>query len=133
MPGMKTSQVVAVAGGSAILIAVAGFFGVSAIGQPAPTAEPAVSVYEVNGYAEAPEKVAPAPVVAAEPAPVVEEAPAPEPEPAGPDLCPPGTQANSSDGYNDLSCIPGVCLTLRGLPDPAYPECDYFYPPSYYR
>jgi hypothetical protein len=69
------------------------------------------------------------PVVEA-PAPVVEEAPAPDP---GPDLCPGGTTAQSSDGYNDLTCAPDVCLTLRGLPDPAYPECDHFYEPAYYR
>lgn len=133
---MKTSEKIALGAGGAVL-AVAAAFIIPAVGTaaPEPTAQPQVSVYEINGFAEAPEKVAP--VVTEEvPAPV-EGAPAePEPvveEPAAPDLCPPGTQAQSSDGYNDLSCAPDVCLTLRGLPDPAYPECDYFYPPYYYR
>lgn len=69
------------------------------------------------------------PVVDAPPAPPVEETPVEAPA----DLCPAGTTSQSSDGYNDLSCAPDVCLTIRGIPDPAYPECDYFYAPEYYR
>lgn len=74
-------------------------------------------------------EAAPAPVEAApvEAAPVVEEPAAP----AGPILCPAGTTVNSSDGYNDTSCAPDVCLTMT-LPNPDYPQCDYFYPPEYY-
>lgn len=76
-----------------------------------------------------------APPAAPEPAPepvveeVVEEAAPVDP---GPILCPVGTQANSGDGFNDTSCLPDVCYTLRSIPDPAYPECDYAYPPESY-
>lgn len=74
-------------------------------------------------------EAAPAPVEAApvEPAPVVEEPAAPP----APILCPAGTTSNGFDGYNDTSCAPVECLTIP-IPDPAYPQCDYFYPPEYY-
>ena len=108
---MKLSQVAPIAAGSAILLALVGVLGANAIQAPKPTAVPAVSVYEVNGYAEAPEKVAPAPVVAAEPAPVVEEAPA-EPEPPAPDYGTPvpwiadPNPNNAEGGYWDTSACP---------------------------
>jgi len=103
---MKLSQVAPIAAGGAILLALVGVLGANAIQAPKPTAVPAVSVYEVNGYAEAPEKVAPAPVVAAEPAPVVEEAPV-APEPSGPTLCPEGTVAGAvDDAGNESYCQP---------------------------
>ena len=50
----------------------------------------------------------------------------------GPDLCPSGTQAQSSDGYNDTSCFPTICVNIP-VPDPTHPECDYAYPPQHYR
>lgn len=106
---------------------------------------PAGTPIAPRGFTTPLETVEPAPT----PTPVAEEvvAPpaAPEPEPVaeeaveeaapvapGPILCPPGTQANSSDGFNDTSCLPDVCYTLRSIPDPAYPECDYAYPPENY-
>jgi len=87
---------------------------------PTPTPTPTVAPV-------APVVVVPAPVVE-DPAPVV-EAPA---APSGPDLCPAGTTSNGNDGVNDTSCMPLICYTVA-IPDPAYPECDHFYPPSYYR
>lgn len=87
--------------------------------QPTPTPTPTVSVTPTPTPTVAP--------VVEAPAPVIEEAP------SGPDLCPAGTMANSSDGYNDTSCMPLECLDAQPLPNPAYPQCDYFYPPYYYR
>ena len=104
------------------VIGGAGIFGIQAIDANRatlePTAEPTsvVSVYETNGFAEAPEKVAPAPapVVEAAPAPV-EPAPVEEPvydEPAAPDY---GTPVpwiadpdpnNAEGGYWDTSACP---------------------------
>lgn len=59
---------------------------------------------------------------------VTVSAPAPPPPPppstpSGPTLCPPGSTANSSDGYNDTSCFPNVCFTIV-VPNPDHPECD---------
>ncbi len=128
---MKLSQVLAISGGGAIVLAVAAVLVVPSFAQPEPTAAPAVSVYELNGYAEAPPKPVPVPVAEAPAAPVVEEAPA-EPEPSGPDLCPPGTQANSSDGYNDTSCFPDSCY-VGPVSNETHPECVTAMPPYYYR
>lgn len=61
-------------------------------------------------------------------------APPPPPPPASsgdPDTCPPWTFVNSAENFRHTSCGPLICQTLT-LPDPAHPECDYFYPPSYY-
>lgn len=116
----------------AVVLAAAAFGGVSAL-----TPEPETQVRYVE---LAPEKTAApveaittTPTPAEAPVPVEEPAPAPAPAPPAPDLCPPGTSSQASDGYNDLRCAPDVCLTLRGLPDPAHPECDYFHEPGYYR
>lgn len=67
------------------------------------------------------------------PATIVEEPVAEEPVydesvESGPVLCPPGSQANSSDGYNDTSCFPSVCFTIS-VPNPDYPECDVAFVP----
>jgi hypothetical protein len=130
---MKTVQVVGGILGTIGLVAIAGF---AAFGAPIPTGHAptpaAVVQVAVSPY------VAPAEGPALDPrptaAPIAPAAPAADPAPAvtAADLCPSGTQANSSDGYNDLSCAPDVCFNLS-LPDPAHPECDYFYPPAYYR
>lgn len=121
--------------GASVLVAGGAGFAANAAGvfeRPAP--EPTSVVQEETTPTPTP-TVTPTPTPTPTVAPVV-EAPvveAPPEEVTPPDLCPEGTRANSSDGYNDLSCVPAVCDTLRGLPDPAYPECDYFYPPYYYR
>jgi len=128
-------RTVGIALGATALVAFGGLWAANTSGILAPPAvEPTAVVQEESS---------PTPTLTATPTPTptvepVAEAPAPveeapAPEPAGPDLCPAGTQSQSSDGYNDLSCAPDVCLTIRGIPDPQYPECDYFYPPSYYR
>lgn len=57
--------------------------------------------------------------------PVYEEGPSTP----GPVLCPLGSRANSSDGYNDTSCLPEVCFTISVLPDPDHPECDVAFEP----
>ena len=50
--------------------------------------------------------------------------PVPDPEPAPvPVLCPGGSTATASDGFNDTSCLPDTCFSIM-LPDPAHPECD---------
>jgi hypothetical protein len=72
------------------------------------------------------------PVVEAPPAPPVEEAPVEEPVESGPDLCPPGTQANGSDGYNDTSCFPDSCY-VGPVSNETHPECITAMPPDYYR
>lgn len=57
------------------------------------------------------------------PAPQPEPAPAPPPPPAPAVMCPAGSSATSSDGYNDTGCLPDICFSIM-LPDPAHPECD---------
>jgi hypothetical protein len=116
--------------GAAAVITTGAVVGVSATtAEPVDVQTHSPSVVSVEETVAPEETSTPAPTV--EPAPAVEE-PAPEPAPAGPDLCPAGTLPNSSDGYNDLSCMPTICMT-SSLPDPNLPQCDYFYEPSYYR
>lgn len=116
--------------GAAAVVALGGGWAANAAGifdRPAP--EP-TAVVEEQPSSTPSSTATPTPTVeTVVEAPPVVEAPV---EP-GPDLCPAGTTSQSSDGYSDLSCAPDVCLTIRGIPDPAYPECDYFYPPEYYR
>lgn len=124
------------------LLAVGGSIGINSItGRAFPEPAPTVAVRNVSPEVTKPTPTAtptptPTPEPVVEAAPIVEApaapAPAAPPVPAGPDLCPPGTQSNGSDGYNDTSCGPDICWTMP-IPDPAHPECDYFYPPSYYR
>lgn len=68
---------------SAGVVAITGAALFAALGgvQPAPTPTPTsvVSIFEINGYAEAPPKPTPEPVV-------VEAPPAPEPEPVAEDI-----------------------------------------------
>jgi hypothetical protein len=118
--------------GAAAVITTGALIGVSAnTAEPVDVQTHSPSVVSVEEVVAPEETSTPAPTV--EPAPAVEEpAPEPAPEPAGPDLCPAGTQANSSDGYNDLSCMPTECASGQ-VPDPNRPQCDYFYEPSYYR
>lgn len=80
---MKKNEKIATAIGGSAAIAVAVLVGASiftsintaAQNAPQPTATAVVSLFEINGYAEAPAKPEPAPE------PVVEVAPAPAPEP----------------------------------------------------
>lgn len=59
------------------------------------------------------------------PVEVVQDAPAVQ---APPVLCPGGSTANSSDGYNDTSCLPDICFSIA-IPDAAHPECDAAFRP----
>lgn len=131
-------RTVGIALGVAAVVATGGGWAANAAGlfdRPAP--EP-TAVVEEQPTRTPTVSVTPTPTPTPTPAPVV-EAPAPvveepvEEAPSGPDLCPEGTMANSSDGYNDTSCMPLECLDAQPLPNPAYPQCDYFYPPYYYR
>ena len=93
---------------------------------------PQPATVDVRGVGEAPTPTptpTEVPVVVVEEQPVVDEEPYVDP---GPIRCPDGTQANSGDGGNDTSCLPVICFNIA-LPDPAHPECDYAYPPDYYR
>lgn len=113
----------------ALLIGGGAALTATAMNEPAPTPTPTVTPTVTPTPTPTPEPE-PEPVVEPAPAPAEAPAPAPAPEPE-PVLCPPGTQANSSDGFNDTSCFPVICFGLT-LPDPAHPECDYAYPPEYY-
>lgn len=133
---MKTVKwgTVGIALGIAAVVGTGGVWAVNSAGVFDQPTEPVTSVVEEQPASTPTVTPTFTPTATPTPEPIVEapvvEAP---PEPSGPDLCPGGTTAQSSDGYNDLSCAPDVCLTLRGLPDPAYPQCDYFHEPAYYR
>lgn len=127
--GMKITRV-GIAGIAVSAAALLGVGGVWAVNST--TVEPPVQ--PVTSVVEQQPVVTPTatPTATPEPpaAPVVEapvEAPAPPADP-GPTLCPSGSTANSSDGYNDTSCYPDICFSIA-VPDPAHPECDYAFKP----
>lgn len=112
--------------GSAVgVAALAGALVWGATGQPAPTPTPeptaAVSIYELNGYAEAPAKPAATEVEAEQ---VVEA-----PVVSGPTLCPEGTVAGAVDASgNESNCQP----TSDGQPCVEYNDqnvCTRWYEP----
>lgn len=94
-----------------------------------PTPEPTsiVSVYDTNGFSEAPPKPTPTPEPVVEVAPVVEDGPE---EPSGPTLCPDGWFASSVDeNGNESGCSEG---NEAGQPCVSYGEnneCVAWYQP----
>lgn len=87
-----------------------------------------VEAERVAAVAAAAEAERSAPAAPAAPTPAPTQPAAPAPAPAAPILCPAGSSANSSDGYNDTSCMWEVCFTIA-LPDPTHPECDATFRP----
>ena len=95
--------------------------------EPTPTPTAVVSVFELNGLADAPPKPTPEPVVAPEPAPVAPPAPAPEPAygsyPAGYPVpfIPSSDPEDAAGGYYDTSACASGSGSTGG---DGVPYCD---------